>query len=86
MEAKGEFKVWVRYRTGLAVKIRVPQESNVSDLTKAIKRGLSDELTGIGLSHIYLLAPTDPANWCYVAYSADFPPCKRLFIVLAIYL
>ena len=50
-------KVWVKYGKGQPVEVSVPPECNVNDLKKAIKRELSDELTGIGLSQIFLHGP-----------------------------
>ena len=50
-------KVWVKYGTGHAVKVSVSPECDVSDLIKVIKGELSDELTGVGLSQIYLHGP-----------------------------
>jgi hypothetical protein len=51
--------VWVKYGTGQAVKVSVPSGYDVSDLIKAIKGELSDELMGIGLSLIELYKPED---------------------------
>ena len=54
-----ELKVWVRMedRASRSVIFRIPSDYYVSDLIEDIKGKLSDELTGIGLSQIFLHGP-----------------------------